>query len=256
MTGFEILEMARVPVKAWTRGVPVEDQAREQLRNTASLPFVFKHIAVMPDVHWGLGATVGSVIATQGVVIPAAVGVDIGCGMVAAKLALNASQLPDNLSSVRSAIEAAVPHGRTDNGGVNDRGAWGKPPTDHLLDAKIATLSQIVDKHPKLERAAKRARYHCGTLGTGNHFIEICLDEENHVWVMLHSGSHGIGNAIGTYFIERAKEYMRRWFITPPRRRPRISSGKYPRFRRLYGSRRMGPRFRSNKPPTNAQSDY
>src|SRR5262252_8158199 len=94
-TGLEVLEVGRVPVKAWTRGVPVEDQAREQLRNVASLPFVFKHVVVMPDVHWGMGATVGSVIATKGAIVPAAVGVDIGCGMVAARLPLSASQLPD-----------------------------------------------------------------------------------------------------------------------------------------------------------------
>ena len=128
--GLEVLEVGRVPVKAWTRGVPVEDQAREQLRNVASLPFVFKHVVVMPDVHWGMGATVGSVIATKGAIVPAAVGVDIGCGMVATRLPLSASQLPDNLAGVRSTIEAAVPHGRTDYGGFNDRGAWGNPPPD------------------------------------------------------------------------------------------------------------------------------
>src|SRR5215469_8773641 len=115
-SGSEVLEAGRVPVKAWMRGVPVEEQAREQLRNVASLPFVFKHVAVMPDVHWGMGATVGSVIATKGAIVPAAVGVDIGCGMVAARLPLSASHLPDNLAGVRSAIEAAVPHGRTDYG--------------------------------------------------------------------------------------------------------------------------------------------
>ena len=128
--GLEVLEVGRVPVKAWTRGVPVEDQARDQLRNVASLPFVFKHVAVMPDVHWGMGATVGSVIATKGAIVPAAVGVDIGCGMVAARLTLSAANLPDNLAGVRSAIEAAVPHGRTDYGGRNDRGAWGNPPPE------------------------------------------------------------------------------------------------------------------------------
>src|SRR5262244_325310 len=122
--GLEVLEMGRVPVKAWTRGVPVEDQAREQLRNVASLPFVFKHVAVMPDVHWGIGATVGSVIATKGAIIPAAVGVDLGCGMVAVETNLTAEDLPGNLAGIRSAIERAVPHGRSDNGGRNDRGAW------------------------------------------------------------------------------------------------------------------------------------
>jgi len=220
-TGLEVLEVGRVPVKAWTRGVPVEDQAREQLRNVASLPFVFKHVAVMPDVHWGMGATVGSVIATKGAIVPAAVGVDIGCGMVAARLPLSASHLPDNLAGVRSAIEAAVPHGRTDYGGRNDRGAWGNPPPEvwEVMgdDGPLrARLVSIVDKHDKLRRASTRAPNHLGTLGTGNHFIEVCLDEADRVWVMLHSGSRGIGNSIGSYFIERAKQHMHRWFINLP----------------------------------------
>lgn len=223
MTGFEVLEIGSVPVKAWTRGVPVEDQARKQLRNTASLPFVFKHIAAMPDVHWGMGATVGSVIATKGAIVPAAVGVDIGCGMVAARLPLLARDLPDNLLAVRSAIEAAVPHGRTDNGGVNDRGAWGEPPAEILYlygkdgDQSLnARLRRIVEKHSKLGRPSGRALNHCGTLGTGNHFIEVCFDEIDQVWVMLHSGSRGIGNAIGSYFITKAKEQMARYFISLP----------------------------------------
>src|SRR6266704_1158214 len=115
---YDVIEMGHVPVKAWVRGVPVEEMAREHLMNTAALPLVFKHIAVMPDVHWGKGSTVGSVIATKGAIIPAAVGVDIGCGMVAARLTLTASDLPDNLAEIRSTIEATIPHGRTDNGGT------------------------------------------------------------------------------------------------------------------------------------------
>ena len=201
-----------VPLKMWTRGVPVEESALQQLRNVATLPFVHKHVAAMPDVHWGMGATVGSVIATSGAIIPAAVGVDIGCGMIASMTNLTASDLPDNLHGIRSAIEAAVPHGRTDNGGSNDRGAWGDSKTVPDTDALVA----IIAKHPKLERASKRAGNHIGTLGTGNHFIEICLDEVGRVWVMLHSGSRGIGNAIGMYFISKAKEDMRRWFINLP----------------------------------------
>lgn len=223
MSDFDVIEMGRVPVKAWTRGVPVEDQAREQLRNTAALPFIFKHVAVMPDAHWGMGATVGSVIATKGAIVPAAVGVDIGCGMVAARLPLSASDLPDSLAGVRSAIEAAVPHGRTNNGGVGDRGAWGDVPTKALWyfgedggNSLSARLTKIAEKHTWLSRAAGRAHHHLGTLGTGNHFIEICLDEEGRVWVMLHSGSRGIGNAIGSYFIGRAKQHMQRWFVTVP----------------------------------------
>lgn len=220
---FNVIDSDRVPIKAWTKGVPVEDVALNQLRNVATLPFIFKHVAAMPDVHWGIGATVGSVIATKGAVIPAAVGVDIGCGMVAARLSLSASDLPDGLVGVRSAIEAAVPHGRTDNGGINDRGAWGEPSTEALYrfgksagNSLMARLSRINAKHPKLERASKRALHHLGTLGTGNHFVEVCIDEANDVWLMLHSGSRGIGNAIGSYFIERAKAEMKRWFVTLP----------------------------------------
>ncbi|MSP80212.1 MAG: RtcB family protein [Rhodospirillales bacterium] len=214
MTGrnFNYEKTPGVPIKMWTRGVPVEEAAMRQLRNVASLPFVHKHVAAMPDVHWGMGATVGSVIATKGAIIPAAVGVDIGCGMVAAMTGLTANDLPDGLSGIRSAIEKAVPHGRTDNGGPNDRGAWGTPKS--VPDS--ATLTEIVAKHPKIERAAKRAGNHIGTLGTGNHFIEVCLDEDQRVWIMLHSGSRGIGNAIGTYFISKAKEDMRRWFVNLP----------------------------------------
>jgi tRNA-splicing ligase RtcB len=215
VSSFKVIGTERVPIKAWIEGVPLEDVAAEQLRNVARLPFVFKHVAAMPDVHWGMGATVGSVIATKGAIVPAAVGVDIGCGMAAAMTSLTAADLPDSLASMRSAIEAAVPHGRTDNGGKNDRGAWGDggPGLDGHLTGGLAA---IVAKHPKLERAAQRAPAHAGTLGTGNHFIEICLDEADRVWVMLHSGSRGIGNAIGSRFIELAKGEMRRWFINLP----------------------------------------
>lgn len=208
-----IAEEGRRPIKAWIDGVELEDQARQQLLNVATLPFIHKHVAVMPDVHWGMGATVGSVIPTLGAIVPAAVGVDIGCGMMAVQTGLRASNLPDNLHGIRSAIEAAVPHGRTDNGGPNDVGAWSEPVGLGLLGADLAAL---VARHPKLERASKRAAYHLGTLGTGNHFIEVCLDEAQSVWVVLHSGSRGIGNAIGSYFIQRAREHMERWFIHLP----------------------------------------
>lgn len=206
------------PIKMWTKGVQVEDQAMQQLRNVASLPFIHKHIAAMPDVHWGMGATVGSVIATKGAIIPAAVGVDIGCGMMAVRTNLRAGDLPDSLAAIRSSIEAAIPHGRTDNGGQNDRGAWKDIP--HSVKAAFSTLSLdlqlIVDRNAKISRAAERAVKHLGTLGTGNHFIEICLDESNDVWVMLHSGSRGIGNQIGQRYIELAKEEMQRWHIKLP----------------------------------------
>ena len=121
-----------VPMKAWTKGVPLEDQARQQLLNAAQLPFIFKWIAAMPDVHWGIGATVGSVIPTKGAIIPAAVGVDIGCGMMAVQTSLNARDLPDNLKGIRTAIEKAVPHGRTNHGGRGDRGAWHDIPQRNL----------------------------------------------------------------------------------------------------------------------------
>src|SRR5436305_7529396 len=121
-----------LPIKAWTKGVQLEDQARKQLLNVASLPFIFKWVAAMPDVHWGIGATVGSVIPTKGAIIPAAVGVDIGCGMMAVKTSLTANHLPDSLGGIRAAIEKAVPHGRTDNGGKNDRGAWSQAPAQQL----------------------------------------------------------------------------------------------------------------------------
>src|SRR6201997_515730 len=120
-----------VPIKAWTKGVQIEPEAEKQLLNVAQLPFVFRWIAAMPDVHWGIGATVGSVIPTKGAIIPAAVGVDIGCGMMAVRTTVHANQLPDNLHGIRTAIESAVPHGRTDNGGKNDRGAWRNPPARH-----------------------------------------------------------------------------------------------------------------------------
>jgi tRNA-splicing ligase RtcB len=205
-----------VPIKAWTRGVPVEEAAQKQLMNVAQLPFVYKWVAAMPDVHWGIGATVGSVIPTKGAIIPAAVGVDIGCGMMAVKTSLNASHLPDNLHGIRSAIEKAVPHGRTDNGGKNDRGAWSEAPAAHLdAWAKLnERYERIVQKYPKLNHPQRIN--HLGTLGTGNHFIEVCLDEDQNLWFMLHSGSRGVGNRFGTFFIELARQDMRKWMINLP----------------------------------------
>ena len=204
------------PIKMWTRGVPVDDKAREQLTKAAKMPFIFKHVAAMPDVHVGIGATVGSVIPTKGAVIPAAVGVDIGCGMMAARTSLMASDLPDNLAGIRSAIEAAVPHGRSVGRGKRDKGSWGDPPPA-VVDAwasLAARFGQIVAKYPRLKNTNNLM--HLGTLGTGNHFIELCLDTEQRVWVMLHSGSRGVGNAIGTFFIELAKQDMRKWHINLP----------------------------------------
>jgi len=205
-----------VPVKMWTRGVPVDQKARDQLSRAARMPFVFKHVAAMPDVHVGIGATVGSVIPTKGAVIPAAVGVDIGCGMMAARTSLMAHDLPDSLESVRAAIEQAVPHGRSVGRTKRDTGSWGEPPAA-IVDAwatLAARFGRIVAKYPKLEKTNNLV--HLGTLGTGNHFIELCLDQEQRVWVMLHSGSRGVGNAIGSFFIALAKEDMRKWFINLP----------------------------------------
>jgi tRNA-splicing ligase RtcB len=207
---YELIETDGVPIKAWTRGVGVEAAARQQLENVARLPVVFHHVAVMPDVHYGIGATVGSVVPTKGAIIPAAVGVDIGCGMVAVETDLPASQLPDSLKRLRTAIEKAVPHGRSGNGGKNDRGAWSKlpKPAEEAWKQLGPELAAITDKHPGI-RGANDVN-HLGTLGTGNHFIEVCLDERDRVWFMLHSGSRGIGNRIGSYFIELAKHDMMR----------------------------------------------
>jgi tRNA-splicing ligase RtcB len=209
---------ANAPIKAWTEGVPVEDKALDQLRAIAGLPFIYKHVAAMPDVHWGLGATIGSVIATKGAVIPAAVGVDIGCGMSAQRTTLTASDLPDDLGALRSAIEAAIPHGRTDNGGANDQGAWREPTEQGRRAFSLLSdrLDRITSKHQAIRKSADRAILHAGTLGGGNHFVEVCLDEDDRVWVMLHSGSRGVGNRIGTYFIERARKEMERYFINLP----------------------------------------
>ncbi|MEN6541678.1 RtcB family protein [Parvibaculum sp.] len=205
-----------VPIKAWTKGVPVDAAAEQQLRNVAGLPFVFHHVAAMPDVHWGMGATIGSVIATRKAIIPAAVGVDIGCGMMATRTNISAARLPDDLRSIRLAIEAAVPHGRTDNGGANDRGAWSEVPQAAVkVWAGLAQdFAQLCERTPALARS--RSIDHLGTLGTGNHFIELCLDEADILWVMLHSGSRGVGNRIGTVFIELAKKEMERFFVHLP----------------------------------------
>ncbi|MDR6958074.1 tRNA-splicing ligase RtcB [Pseudomonas brassicacearum] len=216
---FELLEVENgKPIKMWTQGVPVEPEAKQQLMNTAQMPFVFKHMAVMPDVHLGKGSTIGSVIPTKGAVIPAAVGVDLGCGMSAVRTSLRASDLPDNLFGLRSAIEKAVPHGRTSGRSGRDKGAWETAPAivDQAWSALEGRFNLITEKHPGLEKSNNRK--HLGTLGTGNHFVEVCLDEADHVWVMLHTGSRGVGNMIGTYFIEKAREEMRKHMVSLPDR--------------------------------------
>jgi tRNA-splicing ligase RtcB len=206
-------EEGHVPIKAWVRGVPVEEPAMRQLRNVAALPFIHKWVAAMPDVHWGIGATVGSVIPTTGAVIPAAVGVDIGCGMMAAQTTLTASDLPESLREVRAAIEQAVPHGISRG---RDKGSWGEAPSqaEQAWSGLEPRFARIVAKHPTIRQSNNLKQL--GTLGTGNHFIEVCLDEADRVWIMLHSGSRGVGNKIGRYFIELAKKDMRQWIVNLP----------------------------------------
>jgi len=220
---FNVLEgHGGVPVKMWTRGVPVEDDAMRQLAQLSRLPIVWPHVAAMPDVHVGIGATVGSVVPTRHAIVPAAVGVDIGCGMIATRTSLTASDLPDNLSGVRSAIEAAVPHGRTSNRSGNhnarDKGAWENAPRAALT--AWAGLEQdfgrICAAHGRLKHTNNLN--HLGTLGTGNHFVELCLDQQQSVWMMLHSGSRGIGNAIGKHYIELAQADMRNHIANLPHR--------------------------------------
>ena len=198
------------PIKAWvdTRDdgtLNIEDSALVQAKNLARLPFIANNgVALMPDVHAGIGSTVGTVIATDKAIIPAAVGVDIGCGMNAVRLSLRADQLPDSLASIRSAIEAAVPLGAGGGHHGTDRNLYN--PAPHSVTKALEKRGDWV----------KKAIAQMGTLGSGNHFIEVCVDESQQVWVMLHSGSRGVGNMIGTHFIERAKRNMERYFITLP----------------------------------------
>jgi len=190
------------PVKIYTSDI--ENQALTQLKQIAALPIVHSHVAAMPDVHAGIGATVGSVIPTLNAIIPAAVGVDIGCGMTAVRLSVKSSQLPDNLAPMRSAIERAVPVGMQAHKTVSVRASACK---------QLATgVDWLFEKHPTVTKMLKQPQAlwtkQLGTLGSGNHFIEICIDENKDIWVMLHSGSRGIGNAIGQYFIKLAKADM------------------------------------------------
>ena len=189
-----------VPVKLYTD--EVEPAARAQLVNLSKLPIVHHHVAAMPDVHLGIGATVGSVIPTLRAIIPAAVGVDIGCGMMASRLSLSASQLDEkSLKKTFDQISRDVPVGF---GQHKDRDV-----REHAAKKFKKHLSLMLQKHPGIEKRKGKSTswaHQLGTLGGGNHFIEVCLDEGNHVWVMLHSGSRGIGNAIGTYFIELARK--------------------------------------------------
>lgn len=203
-------------IKAWKKGVFFEDKAIQQLKNTAQLPFIHKWLAAMPDTHWGMGATVGTVLPTIGAVVPAAVGVDIGCGMYAAQIGLKKEDLGD-LKFLRGMIERAVPCGRTNNGGPGDRGAWHDIPSD----VQAVWNNVFKDEYEKVLFNHEGARSknnvnHLGTLGTGNHFIELSEDENGQVWIVLHSGSRGLGNRIGQYFTNLAKGFMKQWFIELP----------------------------------------
>ena len=210
----QTLHKGKVPVHIYTDDI--DHAALQQLLHIASLPIVHPHIAAMPDVHAGAGATVGSVIPTRGAIIPAAVGVDIGCGMNAVRTTLTASQLPDNLARLRSAIEAAVPVGFGQHAWDKVRGSAharvGRPLNDRL-DVIVGKHGGIMKMQHKF---AQTWICQLGTLGGGNHFIEICLDEEQRVWIMLHSGSRGIGNVIGRYFISAARKDMQRHQIHLP----------------------------------------
>ena len=205
-----------VPIKMWTKGVPVDEKSKDQLLKTAQMPFIYKWMAVMPDVHVGIGATIGSVIPTKGAIIPAAVGVDIGCGMMAARTSLTASDLPDNLHALRTELERLIPHGMTKGRGRRDRGSWENTSerVDEVWAELVTDFEYICAKHPRLKNTNNHKQL--GTLGTGNHFVEICLDEHQQVWIMLHSGSRGVGNAIGNHFIELARKDMQKHFINLP----------------------------------------
>ena len=209
----------KVPIKAWTEGVPIESVALDQLKNVASMPIIFKHVAVMPDVHWGMGATIGSVIPTLHAVIPAAVGVDIGCGMMAVQTGLSGEDLPDSLKEMRQEIEKRVPVG-FGKSASHAQGGWGNRISNYTKrewEGKLEDRYNIIqERHPGIRRG--NDINHLGSLGSGNHFIEVCLDETDKVWIMLHSGSRGVGNRIGRYFIEKAKEDMKLYHINLPDR--------------------------------------
>ena len=208
----KVLTSQRVPVKIWTDDV--DEKSKQQLVNIASLPFIHHHVAAMPDVHLGIGATIGSVIATRKAIIPAAVGVDIGCGMVACRLSITGNELDEkSLKKVFDQISRDVPVGREQHSDHRALAGAAKP--------FASRLDAMTQKHPQLLKAiGKSSRWvnQMGTLGGGNHFIEVCLDESNQVWVMLHSGSRGVGNALAGYFIQLARRDMERRMIHLPDR--------------------------------------
>ena len=195
----------------------IDEKTLTQAKTYCSMPFV-THASLMPDAHYGKGSTVGSVVATTKVIIPAMVGVDIGCGMMAVKTSLKSEDLPDSLKNIRLTIESMIPHGRSDRGGRNDIGSWKNNIPKEVENRWNSELQEdfekISQKHSKVQNS--NHINHLGSLGSGNHFIEVCLDLENSVWIMLHSGSRGVGNRIGTYFISLAKQDMEKYFINLP----------------------------------------
>ena len=196
-------------VLSWLPAEQIEDSAMQQIENLSRMPFIFKHVAVMPDCHFGMGATVGSVIPTNRAIIPAAVGVDIGCGMIAVKTPLTREDLPEDLSDIRKAIEHQVP---LSAGHYNRSVKKTAKPRIEQLEAKAAELDRL-DFYDKLD---KNWRKQLGSLGSGNHFIEVVLDEEGYAWAFLHSGSRGVGNRIATNHIKIAKALMEKWYIDLP----------------------------------------
>jgi len=203
MSAKYVMNKGKVPVKIWSEAHDVESQALDQLENISNLPFVYKHIAAMPDVHLGMGATVGSVIATEGAVIPSAVGVDIGCGMAAVKTNLDAERVIDLMPEIRHSIERSIPLGPNGNKRI-------EPEVKNWAGWK-EEVAQNLDR-----KMHDQAMTKLGSLGGGNHFIEVCLDKENNVWVMLHSGSRSIGNQLAKKHMALAKQLCKQWLITLP----------------------------------------
>jgi tRNA-splicing ligase RtcB (3'-phosphate/5'-hydroxy nucleic acid ligase) len=226
---FEVIDAGNGKIiKAWKRGVQFEPKAIEQLQRTAQLPFIFRYLAAMPDTHWGMGATVGSVLPTKGAIVPSAVGVDIGCGMAAVKFPLRSKDLYGtagddrdfraNLVRMREVIEMTVPTGRTDNGGVEDIGSWRRDVPEEIQAVWDGEFQEkyeaLCSKHQGMR--SQNTANHLATLGTGNHFIEISVDDNDFIWLVLHTGSRGMGNRIGTYFTKLAKDLCHKWFISLP----------------------------------------
>lgn len=194
----EVLQGGKVPIKLFNDHVTIEPEALKQIQNLSNLPFIHKHVAIMPDAHWGMGATVGSVIATKGAICPCAVGVDIGCGMMAVRLPFKIDVFED-LPKLRSSIERSVPVGFNANKIIDFK-------SNFALDIRMPNGEGISQKH----------LLQLGTLGGGNHFIELCYDEDNFAWVMLHSGSRNLGKTMAESHIERAKGLMKSYFIDLP----------------------------------------